>query len=109
MALAAVALSATTASADTPVEVHDETGTHCDPCEIHLTSESRIESSSSPVIITSRCEDEWEFQIEEVAPGQEELDTVSCLDSRTNPDAAGSISISGEWTVEGSPIEIEHL
>jgi hypothetical protein len=176
-ALAALLLSAATASADVPVEVHDESGNHCDPCEVHVVGESLFHVTGVPSFVVTQCEDEfvaelyedgtghitdltnvghnsqpcvtaqcngvgeseseieWEFDLEEVAPNETELSTVLCLDSRADPDAAGNhcavdilleetdthtyelqasqpcpsgLTFEGTWTIEGSPIEIEH-
>jgi hypothetical protein len=63
MALAAMALGASTASAQTeePVEIWEEDGSHCEPCHIHVTGESELH----PVIGNpiSQCEDEFEAEV----------------------------------------------
>jgi len=52
--LAVMAMSATTASATAPVEVHDETGNHCNPCDIVIEGESQIVIAA---VVAAACED----------------------------------------------------
>jgi len=179
-AIAALAMSATTASATGPVEVDIEGGAHCAPCFIEVHGESQITNATGTPLST--CEDtfhaeiyedgfghvtelinaphatlpcttikctgvgeppeeaEWPFRIEETGLNQELLEIRFCLDVAPNPGATGlhcdldaavtanevnephhyNVSVlnwpcaggarlvTGNWEIEGRPIEIEH-
>jgi hypothetical protein len=118
MALTALAMSATTASADTPVEVHDETGTHCgdpDPCEIHVVGESLLHVTGVPTFVVSQCEDEFVAEIYEDGTGHitdltginhnaQACATVQCNGVGESPD-----EIEWEFTTEETGPEQEEL
>jgi len=60
-ALAAMALAASTASAQTPVEFEDEAGNDCDPCLVHIEGEAHIRDRTqvgAPIV--SECHDEFD-------------------------------------------------
>jgi hypothetical protein len=67
MALAAMALGASTASAqETPVEIWQEDGSHCEPCELHVVGSSTL-AVHIPVPpfeqTISACNDEFEAEL----------------------------------------------
>ena len=69
MALTALAMSATTASGDTPVEIHDEdTGVHCNPCFIEAHGESQVLVTSVGIPIFT-CEETLHGEIYEDGSG----------------------------------------
>jgi len=72
MAIAAMALAATTASADEAITVANEPGSACDPtCTIHVAGESSL--AAFHVITVSACTDEFTGTID--ANGNGEVDT----------------------------------
>jgi len=75
MALSAMALAATTASAqETEVEIIDEpTGVPCNPCVVHIRGESRI-LAVPPGIVVSTCTDEFNARLYHGGTGEIEWD-----------------------------------
>jgi hypothetical protein len=60
-ALVATALGASAASAqEEPVEFWKESGTHCEPCYIHIIGESEFHSIIGAI---SECQDEFEVEV----------------------------------------------
>jgi hypothetical protein len=70
LALIAIALTASTASAqETPVEIWEEDGGHCEPCYIHAVGKSDLEFFGIPI---TTCEDEVEAEVYEDPEGDTE-------------------------------------
>jgi hypothetical protein len=66
MALVAMALGASTASADSPIEVQTEAGVHCNPCVVTATGESHLNLFGGRV---STCEDTFTAEVFEDGTG----------------------------------------
>jgi hypothetical protein len=80
MAIAAMALAASTASADEIVTVVNEPGGACNPCNIHVAGESSL--AAFHVITVSNCTDEFAASIQSNGTGQ--VNTWNGVNDRGN-------------------------
>jgi len=101
MALAAMALTATTASAqETDVRIVDEvTGLDCEPCVVHIRGESRI-LAVPPGVPVSTCNDEFNARLVAGGTGEIEWDGEAHVAPGCNTsNCLGSPGFNPHWIV----------
>jgi len=102
MALSAMALTATTASAqETDVEIVNEvTGDACNPCLVHIRGESRI-LAVPPGIVVSTCVDEFNASLYHDGTGEIEWDGEAHIAPGCNTtNCLGGVGFDPHWEIE---------
>lgn len=106
IAIAAIAIAASTASAqETPVELVNPAGNHCDPCLVHAVGNSSVViiMGGMPIVLTE-CNDEVEMELWEDGTGHITQYTTTggaaCRHARCN--GVGEPQSETEWPISAS-------
>jgi hypothetical protein len=107
MALAAMALAASSASAQEEIEVTEEGGGHCNPCVVHAVSTQNVQLDVHIFGIEftdSVCANEFDAVIYEDATGALTNQSLTGAGCNREPCAATPWPITGRETVAGAEI-----